>query len=113
EIEDLVRGVDLGGGRIIKKKKVYLKLGLNLNRIQTFIIDDAEEIVKQGMQTTVRELAQSCGKVQYLAFSTVEHEKLHVMIDGFMPFAPVIEVEELGEETMQTQELALYEVPNF
>lgn len=113
EIEDLVRGVDIVVATPTRARAVYLKLGLNLNRIQTFIIDDAEEIVKQGMQTTVRELAQSCGKVQYLAFSTVEHEKLHVMIDGFMPFAPVIEVEELGEETMQTQELALYEVPNF
>src|SRR5690606_39842602 len=75
EIEDLVRGVDIVVATPTRARAVYLKLGLNLNRIQTFIIDDAEEIVKQGMQTTVRELAQSCGKVQYLAFSTVEHEK--------------------------------------
>ncbi len=113
EIEDLVRGVDIVVATPNRARAVYLKLGLNLNRIQTFIIDDAEEIVKQGMQTTVRELAQSCGKVQYLAFSTVEHEKLHLMIDGFMPFATVIEVEELAENTIETHELMLYQVPNF
>lgn len=113
EIEDLVRGVDIVVATPPRARAVYLKLGLNLNRIQTFIIDDAEEIVKQGMQTTVRELAQSCGKVQYLAFSTVEHEKLHLMIDDFMPFAAVVEVEELTETTVETHELLLYQVPNF
>ncbi|SEF73108.1 DEAD/DEAH box helicase [Sphingobacterium lactis] len=113
EIEDLVRGVDIVVATPARARAVYLKLGLNLNRIQTFIIDDAEEIVKQGMQTNVRELAQSCGKVQYLAFSTVEHEKLHLMIDDFMAFAPVFEVEELAEEVAETHELMLYQVPNF
>lgn len=113
EIEDLVRGVDIVVATPTRARAVYLKLGLNLNRIQTFIIDDAEEIVKQGMQTPVRELAQSCGKVQYLTFSTVEHEKLHLMVDAFMPFATRIEVEDLGEKTAETHELLLYPVPNF
>jgi len=113
EIDGLVRGVDIVVATPNRARAVYLKLGLNLNRIQTFIIDDAEEIVKQGMQTRVRELAQSCGKVQYLVFSTVEHEKLHLMIDDFMPFATLIEAEELGEETAETHELMLYQVPNF
>ncbi|WP_093363695.1 DEAD/DEAH box helicase [Sphingobacterium wenxiniae] len=113
EIEDLVRGVDIVVATPNRARAVYLKLGLNLNRIQTFIIDDAEEIVKQGMQTPVRELAQSCGKVQYLAFSTVEHEKLHLMIDGFMPFATLVEVDELGQDIAETHELMLYQVPNF
>ncbi|MEC3879319.1 DEAD/DEAH box helicase [Parapedobacter sp. 10938] len=113
EIEGLVGGVDIVVATPNRARAVYLKLGLNLNRIQTFIIDDAEELVKQGVQTRVRELAQSCGKVQYLAFSTVEHEKLHLMIDVFMPFATLIEVDELGEETVETHELLLYQVPNF
>jgi len=113
EIEELVGGVDIVVATPNRARAVYLKLGLNLNRIQTFIIDDAEEIVKQGMQTTVRELAQSCGDVQYLAFSTVEHEKLHLMIDGFMPFATLVEVEELAEIAIETHELMLYQVPNF
>lgn len=113
EIIDLVRGVDIVVATPNRARAVYLKLGLNLNRIQTFIIDDADEIIKQGMSTPVRELAQSCGKVQYLAFSTVEHGKLHHMIDDFMPDATVIEVDELSGKTIQTHELLLYNVPNF
>jgi superfamily II DNA/RNA helicase len=108
EIENLVRGVDIVVATPNRARAVYLKLGLNLNRIQTFIIDDAEEMVKQGMQTNVRELAQSCGDVQYLAFSTVEHDKLHVMVDDFMPFATIVEVDELGDEVVETHELMLY-----
>lgn len=113
EIEELVRGVDIVVATPTRARAIYLKLGLNLNRIQTFVIDDADEIIKQGMQNTVRELAQSCGKVQYLAFSTVEHEKLHLMIDDFMPAATLIEVDELGEKSTETHELMLYQVPNF
>lgn len=113
EIEELVLGIDIVVATPTRARAVYLKLGLNLNRIQTFIIDDAEEIVKQGMQTTVRELAQSCGKVQYLAFSTVEHEKLHLMIDVFMPFSAVVEVDELADQVVDTHELVLYQAPNF
>ena len=113
EIEELVRGVDIVVATPNRARAIYLKLGLNLNRIQTFIIDDAEEIVKQGMATQVRELAQSCGKVQYLAFSTVEHEKLHLMIDDFMPLATVIEVDELGDSQIETYDLMMYNVPNF
>lgn len=113
EIEELVRGVDIVVATPTRARAIYLKLGLNLNRIQTFVIDDADEIIKQGMQNTVRELAQSCGKVQYLAFSTVEHEKLHLMIDDFMPVATLIEVDDLGEKTAETHEMMLYHVPNF
>lgn len=113
EIDGLFRGVDIVVATPSRARAVYLKLGLNLNRIQTFIIDDAEEIAKQGMQTLVRELAQSCGKVQYLAFSTVENKKLHLMIDDFMPYATVIEIEKRDEKTTETHELLLYQVPSF
>jgi len=113
EIEALVRGVDIVVATPNRARAVYLKLGLNLNRIQTMIIDDAEEIIKQGMSTPVRELAQSCGKVQYLAFSTVEHDKLHLMIDDYMEDAAIIEVDELGDSVVDTHELMLYNVPNF
>lgn len=113
EIEALVRGVDIVVATPNRARAVYLKLGLNLNRIQTFVIDDAEEIIKQGMATPVRELAQSCGKVQYLAFSTVAHDKLHAMIADFMPEPTIIEIEELGETELDTYDLMLYNVPNF
>ncbi|MEZ0451123.1 DEAD/DEAH box helicase [Sphingobacterium thalpophilum] len=114
EIEELVEGKDIVVATPNRARAIYLKLALNLNRIQALIIDDAEEIIKQGMQTAVRELAESCGKVQHLVFSTVEHQKLYDMIDDHLnENYAVVEVEELENETVDTLDLLLYHVPNF
>ncbi|WP_316815871.1 DEAD/DEAH box helicase [Pedobacter nyackensis] len=113
EINELLDGIDIVVATPTRARAVYLKLGLNLNRLQTLIVDDAEVIVKQGMQLPVAELARSAGKVQHLIFTTVVHDKLNLMIDQFMNFPVTIEVEELGESTAETHELLLYQVPNF
>lgn len=113
EISDLIRGVDIVVATPARARQIYLKLGLNLNRIQTFIIDDAEEIIRLGMQTNVRELAQSCGEVQYLAFGNSNDKKLHAMIDGFMPFPTLIEIEELDQPVLDTHELLQYQTQGF
>ncbi len=113
EINELLDGIDIVVATPTRARAVYLKLGLNLNRLQTFIVDDAEVIVKQGMQLPVAELARSAGKVQHLIFTTVVHDKLNLMIDQFMSFPTTIEVEEMGESQAETHELLLYHVPNF
>jgi len=114
EIGELVDGKDIVVATPNRARAIYLKLALNLNRIQTLIIDDAEEIIKQGMQTPLRELAESCGKVQHIVFSTVEHQKLYDMVENFMneDYA-VIEVDELENDTVDTLDLLVYHVPNF
>lgn len=113
EINTLLDGIDIVVATPTRARAVYLKLGLNLNRLQILIVDDAEMIVKQGMQLPVAELARSAGKVQHLIFTTVVHDKLNLMIDQFMNFPTTIEVEDLGEINAETHELLLYQVPNF
>ncbi|MDM1293178.1 DEAD/DEAH box helicase [Sphingobacterium sp. N143] len=114
EIDALVDGKDIVVATPNRARAIYLKLALNLNRIQTLIIDDAEEIIKQGMQNPVRELAESCGKVQHLVFSTVEHQKLYDMIDVHLnENYALIEVDELENESVDTLDLFLYQAPNF
>ncbi|WP_312191866.1 DEAD/DEAH box helicase [Sphingobacterium sp.] len=114
EIEELVDGKDIVVATPNRARAIYLKLALNLNRIQTLIIDDADEIIKQGMQNPVRELAESCGKVQHLVYSTVEHQKLYDMIGNFMnENQALVEIEDLENETVDTLDLLLYQVPNF
>jgi ATP-dependent RNA helicase RhlE len=110
---DLLEGVDIVVATPPRARAVYLKLGLNLNRLQMLIVDDAEVIVKQGMQLPVCELARSAGKVQHLIFTTVVHDKLNQMIDQFMNLPVTLEVEELGQSQAVTHELLLYQVPNF
>ncbi|TDQ06897.1 DEAD/DEAH box helicase [Pedobacter metabolipauper] len=113
EVNDLSDGVDIVVALPTRARAVYLKLGLNLSKLQMFIVDDAEQIVKQGMQLPVCELARSAGKCQHLVFTTVVHEKLNNMIDQFMNFPTTLEVDELGERKAETHDLMLYQVPNF
>jgi len=112
-IQELLDGIDIVVATPTRARAVYLKLGLNLNRLQMLIVDDAEVIVKQGMQLPVCELARSAGKVQHLIFTTVVHDKLNLMIDQFMNFPTTLEVEDLGERKAITHELLLYQVPNY
>ncbi|MBC7565812.1 MAG: DEAD/DEAH box helicase [Pedobacter sp.] len=113
QVLDLLEGVDIVVSTPTRARAIYLKLGLNLNRLQMFIVDDAEVIVKQGMQLPVCELARSAGKCQHLIFTTVVHDKLNQMIDQFLSLPTMLEVEDLGDKTAETHELLLYQVPNF
>jgi ATP-dependent RNA helicase RhlE len=62
DVLDLVDGVDIVVALPTRARAIYLKLGLNTSKLQMFIVDDAEVIVKQGMQLPVAELARSAGK---------------------------------------------------
>ncbi|MDB5020290.1 MAG: helicase [Pedobacter sp.] len=113
EVSELALGVDIVVATPTRARAVYLKLGLNLSKLQTFIVDDAALIVKQGMQLPVVELARSAGKCQHLVFTEVAHEKLYKMIDPFMNFPTLIEVEEFADSTTEVVTQLLYQVPNY
>ena len=113
QVEALTDGVDIVVAVPSRARAVYLKLGLNTNKIQLMVIDDAAEMVKQGMQLPINELANSIQKCQHLVFTEVMHEKLEKMISAFMRFPTLIEVEDLGENQIETHPQLLYKLPNF
>jgi ATP-dependent RNA helicase RhlE len=113
EVSELALGCDIVVATPTRARAVYLKLGLNLSKLQTFIVDDAALIVKQGMQLPVVELANSAGKCQHLIFTEVVHEKLYKMIDPFMNFPTLIEVEEFADSATEVVTQILYQVPNY
>ncbi|MEE1943553.1 DEAD/DEAH box helicase [Pedobacter sp. KR3-3] len=113
QVNELTDGCDIVVAVPSRARAVYLKLGLNTNKIQLMVIDDAAEMVKQGMQLPINELANSIQKCQHLVFTEVMHEKLEKMISAFMRFPTLIEVEDLGENQVETQPQLLYQVPNF
>ncbi|TDO24894.1 DEAD/DEAH box helicase [Pedobacter duraquae] len=113
EVSELALGVDIVVATPTRARAVYLKLGLNLSKLQTFIVDDAALIVKQGMQLPVAELARSAGKCQHLIFTEVVHEKLYKMTDQFLNFPTLIEVEDFGPEKTEIVTQLLYLVPNY
>lgn len=113
EVNELVLGIDIVVATPTRARAIYLKLGLNLSKLQTFIVDDAALIVQQGMQLPVCELARSAGKCQHLVFTEVIHEKLTKMTDQFLNFPTVIEVEDFGDSKTETVTQVLYQVPNY
>jgi len=113
QMNALADGADIVVATPDRARAIYLKLGLNLNKIDLFIVDDAELIVKQGLQLPVAELANSITKCQHLVFTEVMHDKLNKMIAPFMKQPAIVEVEETGGNKLETLPQVLYHVPNF
>ncbi|HTH81971.1 MAG TPA: DEAD/DEAH box helicase [Mucilaginibacter sp.] len=113
QMDALADGADIVVATPDRARAIYLKLGLNLNKIELFIVDDADQMIKKGMQLPLTELANSVGKCQHLVFTDVMHTRLEKMIAPFMKLPAVIEVEELDEAILETHEQMLYNVPNF
>ena len=113
QMDALADGADIVVATPDRARAIYLKLGLNLNKIDLFIVDDAELIVKQGLQLPVAELANSITKCQHLVFTEVLHDKLQKMIAPFMKQPAIVEVEELNDTPLDTYQQILYNLPNF
>ena len=113
QMDALADGADIVVATPDRARAIYLKLALNLNKIELFIVDDAELIIKQGTQLQVAELANSITKAQRLVFTEVLHDKLHKMIAPFMKNPATVEVEEIGEAKLELHPQLLYHVPNF
>jgi superfamily II DNA/RNA helicase len=113
QMDDLADGADIVVATPDRARAIYLKLGLNLNKAEVLVVDDAQLIVKKGLQLPVVELANSIGKAQHLVFTEVMHDKLNKMIAPFMHLPATIEVEEMPEEQLPACTQILYNVPNF
>jgi superfamily II DNA/RNA helicase len=113
QMDDLADGADIVVAVPDRARAIYLKLGLNLNKIELFVVDDAQAIVKQGLQLPVNELANSIVKAQRLVFSEVMHDRLQKMITPFMQNPAVVEVEEAAGAQVAMYPQMLYHVPNF
>ncbi|UKJ06828.1 DEAD/DEAH box helicase [Solitalea lacus] len=115
QINLIANGCDVVVTTPDRARAIYLKSGLNVNRLQQLIIDDADLMIKRGMQLPITELATSITKCQRLVCTDVYHDKLGKLIEPFMnAAASMIEVNELPEENqLQTVEQILYQVPNY
>ncbi|MEH3115310.1 DEAD/DEAH box helicase [Pedobacter terrae] len=114
QMNEVTDGCDIIVAVPDRARALYLKLALNTNKIQLFIVDNAELIVKKGLQLPVVELANSAYKSQHVVFTEVMHDKLKHMIAPFMKdSAATIEVDEIGEKQAEVYQQMLYQVPNF
>jgi ATP-dependent RNA helicase RhlE len=113
QVLELTDGVDIIVATPDRARAAYLKLGLNLNKIQMLIVDDADVIIKNGLQLPTVEIARGIIKGQFLVFSAVMHDRLSKMYDYFLVNPDIVEVHDLGDSKLQTIDQLLYHVPNF
>ncbi len=113
QMDAMADGADIVVATPDRARAIYLKLGLDVNKIDLLVIDDAELIVKQGLQLPVAELAGSIPKCQHLVFTEVLHDRLNRMIMPFMRQPATIEVEEIAEPQFDLHPQMLYLLPNF
>ncbi|WP_221284525.1 DEAD/DEAH box helicase [Mucilaginibacter sp. SP1R1] len=113
QMDALADGADIVVATPDRARAIYLKLALNLNKVDLFVVDDADLMVKKGFQLPVVELANSIGKAQHLVFTEVMHSRLEKMLAPFMNQPAIIEIEELEGTPIQTHQQLLYNVPNF
>ncbi|SDP96263.1 ATP-dependent RNA helicase RhlE [Mucilaginibacter sp. OK268] len=113
QMDALADGADIVVATPDRARAIYLKLALNLNKVDLLVIDDADMMIKKGLQLPVVELANSIGRGQHLVFTEVMHSKLEKMLAPFMNQPAIIEIEELQEQPLQTHPQLLYNVPNF
>lgn len=113
--DDLYIGVDVVVGTADRVFALGLKYGINLNGLQMFILDDADSIVKQGLQLPVREISEGLPKkCQYLVFTEVMHNRITRMVENFMNFPTKVEIgPEQTARKIKVVEHYLYRVPNF
>jgi ATP-dependent RNA helicase RhlE len=111
--EALAEGVDVIIGTPDRVLTLYQKSALNMGKLQMFILDDAELIIKQGFKTPVLQIAESLPKCQHLVFTEVIHDKLLDITRSILNYPVVIEAQELGSDRMETIDQVLYQVPNF
>jgi superfamily II DNA/RNA helicase len=113
QMDELADGADIVVATPDRARAIYLKLALNLNKVDMFVVDDADKMIQKGLQLPVVELANSIGKSQKLVFTEVMHSKLEKMLEPFMHSPAIVEVEALAEKPLETHPQFLYNVPNF
>lgn len=111
--DELAEGADIVIGTPDRVQQIYYKSGLNINKLQMFILDDADLLIKQGFQTPIIQMADSLPKCQHISFSEVYHQKLESMLEHFMNAPAQIEIEHIPEQSIDTIQQMLYRVPNY
>jgi ATP-dependent RNA helicase RhlE len=78
-----------------------------------FILDDADQLIKQGFQTPIHLLHESLPRCQRLVFTEVIHTKLHRLADPILNYPTIIEAKDASEEVLPITPTQLYQVPNY
>jgi superfamily II DNA/RNA helicase len=92
--EDVYYGTDIVVGTAKRIMDIYFKYNLNINKLKHVVIDNAEHIVKQGLQGYIDRLAQSLPKCQRIMTCEKLDSKLERIADKILINPIIIKLEE-------------------
>ncbi len=87
---EIYDGVDIVIATPKRLNKLYFLNGINLNKLQMFIIEDAEFLFANNNLAEITRTPESIGKCQYLLFSTTFDNRFERWRESFMYNAQVI-----------------------
>lgn len=93
QFDDIYVGVDVVIGTAKRVMEIYFKQGLNINKLNLFVIDDAEMIIKQGLQGQIDRLIQSLPKCQHMVLMEELNPKIERLTEKFIKSPVLIEAE--------------------
>ena len=111
--DDLFDGCDIVIGTPDRIEKLLLQSAINVNKLRSFIVDDAEAHVTHGFQMQIHRIAESLSKCQQLVYSSVMHQKLEKLVEQYMIYPTTIEIQEELEGNNEFALMQYYPVPNF
>jgi superfamily II DNA/RNA helicase len=100
----LYTGTDIVIGTAKRLYEMYIYNGLNLAKVKMIIIDDAEAILKAGVQTEILRLTESINKCQYIMINDKYTDRMKNASELFMTYPSFFEVEEKLEEEIKSDE---------
>ena len=89
----IYEGVDIVIGTAKRINKLYLMNGINLNDMNTVIIEDANLLPRIDFAKDIVRISEAFEKCQYIVFSTEYDEKLKSLKNSFMFNGALIEVD--------------------
>ena len=98
-------GLDVLIGTPGRINEMFSSAGFNINTIKMFIVDDADVLFKNRMDTIVLRLSNSIEKTQRLFFTDVLTERVEVLADKIMIEPLFFELDEEEEEDEEDDEV--------
>ena len=88
----IYEGIDIVIGTATRINKLYLMNGINLNDMNTIIVDDAHELPRIDFAKDIVRISDSFPKCQFIVFSTDYDEKLKSLKNSFMANAQLVKL---------------------
>lgn len=88
--EEIYVGVDIVIATPKRLNKIYYLNGINLNKLQMFIVEDSEFLLQNNNLAEIARTPESIGKCQYLVFSTKYDKRFERWQDTFMYNAQIV-----------------------